>query len=113
MLIDGRTIDALADELRQLTRLDVERLFSRMGDKEARSLFEIAFDDDLCELAQLRDELEHIEESHGSEIGRLEDKIDDLKDEIQDLKDDLRSIECDRDLLQGRIHCLTGETFDD
>lgn len=101
-------LDRLAAELRSLSGMDVERLFDRMSPRELESLFAVAFADEICEARDLREMLDDAEAA----TDEAEEECERLRDEIADLKADLKSVECDRDLLQGRIHQLTGETFD-
>lgn len=101
-------LDRLAAELRSLSGMDVERLFDRMSPRELESLFAVAFADEICAARDLQEMLDDAQAA----TEEAEEECERLRDEISDLKADLKSIECDRDLLQGRIHQLTGETFD-
>ncbi len=102
------SLDDICAALKSLNSLDIERLFDRMDKAEAERLFVVAFCDEICRADDLEDELK-------SALSAADDAVreaDELREEVADLKEDLKSVEIDRDLLQGRIHNLTGEVFD-
>lgn len=101
--------DALAYALETMTGTEIERLFDRMPPARVERVIEIIAFETQHEIENLR----ALADEHDAVVAGLRDEIDDLKEEVSELKSDLTSIECDRDFLQGRIHCLTGETFDE
>jgi len=108
-LIEKISIDRLAYELRTLSPLDVERLFDRLSSGELEDFFAVAFSHEICRANDLQEMLYDAE----AETAKAEERCEDLEAEVSDLKDELREITADRDFLQGRIHQLTGETFDE
>ena len=102
------SLDDICVALKSLSSLDIERLFDRMDEAEAERLFAAAFCDEICRADNLEDEL-YCALNSADAAAR---EADDLREEVADLKEDLRAVEIDRDLLQGRIHNFTGETFD-